>query len=95
MFTQTLLFFGLVVRISTDTRDYWRSSFDETQENKVLEVFPKNVKKEKREAGINQMASAFLSIALDLVEEEEDEKEDEKSENQPLTTPLTISSKNP
>ena len=62
----------------------------------MLEVFPKNVKKEKREARINQMASAFLSIALDLVEEEkENGKKDQDIENQPLTTPLTISSKNP
>ena len=60
----------------------------------MLEVFPKNVKKEKQEARINQMASAFLSIALDVVEEEENDETNNEIGNQPLTNPLTINCKN-
>jgi len=58
----------------------------------VLEISQEELKKERYEANLKKLASAFLSIALDLIEEEKQENL-KNQESEHLTTPLTISGK--
>lgn len=61
----------------------------------MLEVFPKQVNQQKLEANLSKLASAFLMVAEDLMEEEENNEGDFKTENPALTNPLTLSCKSP
>ena len=58
----------------------------------MLEISKEELKKERHEANLKKLASAFLSIALDLIEEEKQENL-KNQESEPLIIPLTISSK--
>jgi len=61
----------------------------------MIEVFPQTIRKEKFEASLQKLVSAFLMVAEDLLDKEGEEPLDHKSLNQTLTTPLTSSSKGP